>query len=646
MHIGNIPNFKGPSYNIFYGDGTTTTFSFQTVDVIRKAEFTFVFISGIQVTDYVLSNTSITFSIPPQAGVKVVVIFLYNKTYAINEISDGAVSADRLSDNNLKKYAGLDLYSVDKVVYSSDTTNLSTFSINALSKQILAATSHVDVGNAVDVMVKTGDQTITGTKTFTSRLGSATPIGPSITYLSKSGHAVQLMMMDGKLYSTCSNGGSHWNETTGRGIHGTIQYYGADGFKNVPIPSESPLVKVGLMGTGVAYALLADGSLYTWGQNNGGACGLGHASEVGFPTLSTTNVVEVYDSIDGNAGGYNSGLGSRLFIKKTDGYIYATGHNGNGQLGIGNNTQQNSWVQVTSLGTNVTKIFNNGAEGGSVYAQKSDYTIWAAGYNAQGQLGNGNTTDQWTFVDVTTNWQGGSGWEIIQCTGGYNYYTTSVSFTSTTIMLLKNGASTKVLTCGNNDWNSIGNGTATDISTPYLIPNSGSVSKISARGGAPCTMHMLNTDGTLYGWGYNNTGMVGNGTLVNVASPVLVESNVLDIFGGGFASWTYSYQGATFIKKADGLYAAGTNISGRLGVGHFIGGDYLGSWNRVQLPADEEVVDMGWSTSNGSATAWYAITASNRVYIWGSPDYNQLYSNNTTPCHAPVQIKLPRSRPL
>jgi len=68
---------------------------------------------------------------------------------------------------------------------------------------------------------------------------------------------------------------------------------------------------------------------------------------------------------------------------KTDGTVWAWGHNAYGQLGNGNNTHQNQPVQVMS---DVTAI---GTGRYHSYAIKNDGTVWAWGANWDGQLGDG-----------------------------------------------------------------------------------------------------------------------------------------------------------------------------------------------------------------------------------------------------------------
>ena len=84
-------------------------------------------------------------------------------------------------------------------------------------------------------------------------------------------------------------------------------------------------------------------------------------------------------------GAYHS-----LVIKTTDGSLWAWGYNGNGQLGD-NTLNPHTTPQPVSGLTNVVAVAAGVTHS---LALKSDATLWAWGYNYYGQLGNGNNTDQ------------------------------------------------------------------------------------------------------------------------------------------------------------------------------------------------------------------------------------------------------------
>ena len=97
---------------------------------------------------------------------------------------------------------------------------------------------------------------------------------------------------------------------------------------------------------------------------------------------------------------------------------------------------------------------------------------------------------------------------------------------------------------GSNAQGQIGDGTVINRSSPVQVGALTTWSKVSTSSNVAA----LKTDGTLWGWGYNGSGLIGNGTVINRSSPVQV---------GALTGWTDisagSY-GATFA-----LYAGTTN---------------------------------------------------------------------------------------
>jgi len=122
-----------------------------------------------------------------------------------------------------------------------------------------------------------------------------------------------------------------------------------------------------------------DGTLWTWGQNNGGGqLGLGDTTNRSSPVQIGTLT---------NWSLFKSGLNSTISTK-TDGTLWSWGANSLGELGQGNITNYSSPKQVGSL-TNWYIVACGHSNGLSI---KTDGTLWSWGRNQGGQLGLGNTT--------------------------------------------------------------------------------------------------------------------------------------------------------------------------------------------------------------------------------------------------------------
>ena len=92
------------------------------------------------------------------------------------------------------------------------------------------------------------------------------------------------------------------------------------------------------------------------------------------------------------------GFSYHSLILKNDDTLWGCGYNTNGQLGLGDTTNRYTFTQVTT--NNIKSVFC-----GSYYTLilKNDDTLWGCGDNGSGKLGLGDGNDRYTFTQVTTN---------------------------------------------------------------------------------------------------------------------------------------------------------------------------------------------------------------------------------------------------
>lgn len=149
----------------------------------------------------------------------------------------------------------------------------------------------------------------------------------------------------------------------------------------VQVPGLSGVVAIAAAGL-TSLALKADGTVWAWGYNAYGQVGNG-------TTANALAPVQVFSGASAIAGGVFHSL-----AVKSDGTVWDWGYNAYGQLGNGTTTNSSVPVQVTGL-TGVT-----GVAGGSYHslAVKSDSSVWAWGMNANGQLGNNSYVNSATPV--------------------------------------------------------------------------------------------------------------------------------------------------------------------------------------------------------------------------------------------------------
>lgn len=282
--------------------------------------------------------------------------------------------------------------------------------------------------------------------------------------------------------------------------------------------------------TGHNLALMTDKTVYSWGNNRYGQVGESLTALPQGVRTSPAQVQGLEDVKDIAAGIYFSAA------VKNDGTVWTWGYNNNGQLGDASGVSERFTPQQVPGLSGVIKV---AAGYGHVLALKSDGTVWAWGRNYKGELGNGTTSGSLTPIQVP----GLSNVKDISA-GWY-----------TSLALLENGS---VWAWGDNEYGSLGNGsTAMYSNTPVSVSGLPQISAIDAG-----SVHnlVLATNGSVWAWGGNGNGQVGDGTTVDKrTTPVQVMTNAQQVAAG----WSSS-----FALKSDGsFYAWGGNHDGDLGLG-------------------------------------------------------------------------------
>ena len=287
-------------------------------------------------------------------------------------------------------------------------------------------------------------------------------------------------------------------------------------------------------GYGMTAAIKTDGTLWAWGLNSSGELG----------DNTTTNRSSPVQTVVGGTWNYIA-CGYRFTIGiKTDMTLWAWGANDWGQLGNNTTVPRSSPVQTIAGGTNwVQAACTHGGFRASA-AIKADGTLWTWGRNTTGQLGDNTTTPRSSPVQTVT---GGTTWKQVAC----GYGITAAVKTDGTLWLW-----------GQNYQGQIGDGTTTRRTSPVQTVSAGTTWKQVACGYRHCVA--VKTDGTLWAWGVNSSGELGDGTVTNRASPVQTVARGSTwkqvACTGAFSTNT------TAAIKADGtLWTWGANSYGRLG---------------------------------------------------------------------------------
>ncbi|HAN10821.1 MAG TPA: hypothetical protein DCP90_09470 [Clostridiales bacterium] len=374
-------------------------------------------------------------------------------------------------------------------------------------------------------------------------------------------------------------------------------------------------------GSSTTMILKSDGTVYAWG----GAY-LGNDT-----ALSSKTPVQV---VGVGGGGYLTGIsqisvGSSYAIAlKSDGTVYAWGFNGNGQLGDNTIILKMVPVQVKGVGGSgyLTGISQISASSQTVVALKSDGTVYTWGYNAQGQLGIG--VDSGTILYKSTPVQ-------VKGVGGSGYLTgvSQVSAGSDHIMALKSDGT--VYAWGRDDYGQLGDGTNVVYrTTPVQAKGVGGIGYLTGVSQISVGWYhsvALKSDGTVYGWGAS---YLGNNTTVGSTTPV----QAFGVGGSGYLTGISQISAGgmhTIALKSDGtVYSWGWN------------NDYgqIGDNTTIARTVPVQVLGVGGSgfltgVSQISGGDFYtvALKSDGTVYIWGANNSGQIGDNTTTNSYIPVQ---------
>lgn len=319
-------------------------------------------------------------------------------------------------------------------------------------------------------------------------------------------------------------------------------------------------------------ALRSDGSVWTWGNNAFGQLGDGTTDNRSVPTQVSdlTGVVAI-----ASGGAFNLAL-------KSNGTVWAWGGNSSGQLGDGTVTERHAPVLVGGL-SDISAI-----AAGFMHslALRNDGTVWAWGRNSNGQIGDGTSTFRYTAVQLDIR-------------GGC-----AIAAGAKHSLLLKSDGT--VWAWGNNALGQVGNGT---VSTKQMVPvQAAGVYGVTAIAAGANHSLALRGDGTLWGWGGNYAGQLGDGTAASRLIPSQNQSinGLSDIWAGGDYSLV--------LKDSGTGWATGNNDVGELGDGTPFLPAILATINLVNdtTPPSTSVSPAGGTYFNGVSIA---LTASEPAVI-------------------------------
>ncbi|MFH1226382.1 MAG: fibronectin type III domain-containing protein [Planctomycetota bacterium] len=340
--------------------------------------------------------------------------------------------------------------------------------------------------------------------------------------------------------------------------------------------------------------------------------------------------------------------------RKTDGTIWSWGYNNNGQLGLGDLNDRWGPVQI-GADTDWAQI---SAGQSHCLALKTDGTLWAWGNNMEGQLGQGVNIPMKiltpTPVGSDTNWvevasggnhclarkTNGTLWSwgsntmgqlgIGDNSSGHFSPIQEITYGTDWAQIAAGGSHSlarktdnTIYSWGSNSMGQLGQPSGPTYYSPTKIGVLSNWARIAA--GNNHTL-AIKTTGSLWTWGDNSMGQLGDGTTINKYTPTLI---------GLATNWSRIAAGSqhTIAYKNDGtLWTWGANWNGQLGLGNII--SPITSTTQVPGFANCASVSGGGMFSG-------AIKQDGTLYTWGYNWNGQLghgdRKNRTSPAKVYLQ---------
>lgn len=272
---------------------------------------------------------------------------------------------------------------------------------------------------------------------------------------------------------------------------------------------------------------------------------------------------------------------------------------------LGNNstasTTFSSPIQTISATTNWICVSSNDFSTHTA-GLKSDGTLWTWGVGTGGVLGNTSVVTRSSPVQTTgsaTNWRFASAGSA--ATGGLK--------TDGTLWMWGAGTNGVLGT----------NSTASSSFPVQVFGNATNWKSLRVSNGFALA---LKTDGTLWGWGSNTLGRLGDFSTINKSTPVQTVT--------GGTNWKDAKAGdSSAALKTDGtLWLWGSGADGRLGNGATI---------NASSPVQTVSISTTWKVTSASSNSPTAIKVDGTLWVWGSGVNGRLGNLSTTSVCSPVQ---------
>ena len=422
-------------------------------------------------------------------------------------------------------------------------------------------------------------------------------------------------------------------------------------------------------GTSHSVVLKGDGTVWAWGLGTSGQLGNNASLSTTFPVQVQVSGGAPLANITAIAAGTNFNL-----ALKNDGTLWSWGLGTSGQLGDNTIVTKNYAVQVksTEVGGFLTNVSKFDAGTTSAIVVKGDGTVWAWGINTSYQLGDGTVTQrnqavQQAGISDATQVTMGPDFALMTTTANtvrawgaagssqlaieeINRYTPTSIYglenealvdlsAGTSFSLAVKSSDGTVWAWGLNTGNQLGDNTVIQRNTPVQVHGVGNVGYLSGiTDVVASTLHSLalKSDGTVYGWGTNTNGRIGDNTATTRAYPVQVKgtggvgvlSDVTDIHAGTAHS---------VARKSDGtVWAWGLGTSGQLGDNTIV--SKSAPVQVTMLAGTAPLTDVTAIASASGAGHTLALRSDGTVWAWGLGTNGQLGDGSAVTRSSAVQV--------
>ena len=249
----------------------------------------------------------------------------------------------------------------------------------------------------------------------------------------------------------------------------------------------------------------------------------------------------------------------------------------------------------------------------------ADGQLFAWGDNSNGQLGNGTGLDTNVPVAVST-----------AAFPAATRFIAVAAHSNTSLALASNG---QLYSWGNNANGQLGDGSNVNRATPVEVSILGVVfTQIAV---ASTHTLALTADGSIYSWGKNNSGQLGDGSKVDTLVPILVDRSGIagsKVFvsiaaGSGFAGYSHG------VTDDGSLYGWGGNWSYQLG-----DGTSVDQTTPVAVSTSNLAAGVKFAAVASGAGHSLALTSEGRIYGWGSNQFGKVGDGSNTDRAIPVLV--------